>query len=329
MLIEELKMRSNQLHYKLKSLYLGGGSPNELSFKHLDTLLDYLHSNYDLSETEKTIELNPTPFIPNLLVSFFNRHSMGIQSFSMEDLKIIGRSYQIDLREIEKWRNFSSNLSFDMIYDIPHSPLKRLKENITILNKLEPDHLSWYSLELDNLGIANQMPRYQKNNPEEEFSLIKNSLKSKGFTSYEISNFAKEGRQSIHNLGYWNRESYLGIGPGAVGTEYGTSVTRYFNHTDLPHYLSNLKKGIFPEKNREILSDTQSINEFIMLSLRQIKGMDLNLFEKTSGLKFLEIHKTNIDKHQNYLNQKEDLLSLNDQGMLFFNTICSDFFLED
>lgn len=326
-LIAELKLRRHQLHPKLKSFYLGGGSPYEIDLKQIEPFLEYLSTNYDLSETEKTIELNPSPFVPNSLISFFNRFSMGIQSFSFFALKIMGRPHRAILSDIEKWRDYSKNFSIDMIYDIPGTHVDRLNNDLKKVIYLDPDHVSWYSLELDNLGIAQQLPDYKDENNTIEGHEIKISLDKIGLKAYEISNFAKPNKHSIHNLGYWQMENYVGVGPGAVGAFYDEKAYRYTNHTSLNHYLYALKQGSKPEKDREFLSESQKLNEFVMLSLRQKHGLNLRLFKKKFRQDFLEMHEETINRYRNYLNFANGYLSLKTNGISFFNTICSDFFI--
>ena len=234
---------------KLRTLYIGGGTPTALSAPQLELLLDGLTKNLDLSVLEElTIEANPGDLdadkIAVLKNSAVNRVSLGVQTFDDKMLKKIGRSHlEKDIYEnIDRLKLAGfDNISIDLIYALPGQTMDQVKENVAKAIALDIPHMSLYSLILENHTVfMNRMRRGKLPLPKEEleaemFEYIISKLEKAGFEHYEISNFSKPGFESRHNLMYWDNAEYYGIGAGASGYVNGV---RYKNHGPIRHYLS-------------------------------------------------------------------------------------------
>ena len=232
-LLEEFRSYDIQ---KLRTLYIGGGTPTALSASQLELLLDGLTKNLDLSVLEElTIEANPGDLdadkIAVLKQSPVNRVSLGVQTFDDKMLKKIGRSHlEKDIYEnIDRLKLTGfDNISIDLIYALPGQTMAQVKDNVAKAISLDIPHMSLYSLILENHTVfMNRMRRGKLPLPKEEleaemFEYIIAELERAGFEHYEISNFSKPGFESRHNLMYWDNAEYYVIGAGASG--YGDGV---------------------------------------------------------------------------------------------------------
>ena len=250
-LLEEFQSYDIQ---KLRTLYIGGGTPTALSASQLEVLLKGLTKNLDLSVLEElTIEANPGDLDANKIAvlknSAVNRVSLGVQTFDDKMLKKIGRSHlEKDIYEnIDRLKLAGfDNISIDLIYALPGQTMEQVKENVAKAIGLDIPHMSLYSLILENHTVfMNRMRRGKLPLPKEEleaemFEYIIAELERAGFEHYEISNFSKPSFESRHNLMYWDNAEYYGIGAGASGYVNGV---RYKNHGPIRHYLSAVEEG--------------------------------------------------------------------------------------
>ena len=274
-----LEINDKYLQDKIKTLYIGGGTPSSLQIKDLRYLFEII-KKFDLSELEEfTFECNLNDIneemLDLLVANKVNRISIGIQSFDEKKLKFMERDHSF-AEAVEKMQLLRSkgfdNINIDLIYGIPGETLKDLKKDLDLILKLNPDHISTYSLIIeDNTKIANQgiLPI-----PEEldasMYELICDKLSMKKYNHYEISNFAKLGKESKHNLNYWHNNEYYGFGVGAHGYVHGV---RYENTKSLTAYI----KGETLLKE-EVLSKEDSMYNELMLGLRLLDGINLKEF---------------------------------------------------
>lgn len=267
------------LNEKVKTIYIGGGTPSVLNPEELSKLFKIIKNFKTTADCEITFECNPEDIsevlIDILKTNGVNRISIGIESFNVDKLKFMERISEInDLKEkMEMIRNKGiNNISLDLMYGIPNENIDILKKDVKQFLKLNPEHISTYSLIVED--STKIKIRGEKNIDEDEeflmFDYIVKRLKSKGYIQYEISNFAKEGYYSKHNLTYWNNKEYYGFGLGAAGYMNGF---RYENTKNIDAYCEgNYRK-------EETLLSRQEVMEYeLMLGLRKLEGIDLQEF---------------------------------------------------
>lgn len=336
-LLEEFRSYDIQ---KLRTLYIGGGTPTALSTPQLEVLLKGLTKNLDLSVLEElTIEANPGDLdadkIAVLKSSAVNRVSLGVQTFDDKMLKKIGRSHlEKDIYEnIDhlKLAGFD-NISIDLIYALPGQTMEQVKENVAKAIGLDIPHMSLYSLILENHTVfMNRMRRGKLPLPKEEleaemFEYIIAELERADFEHYEISNFSKSGFESRHNLMYWDNAEYYGIGAGASGYVNGV---RYKNHGPIRHYLSAVEEGN-ARITEEHLSQKERMEEEMFLGLRKKSGVSMARFEEKFGRSFEGLYGEIVrDLVQQGLMQIEgDRVRMTKRGLFLGDTVAERFILE-
>lgn len=336
-LLEEFQSYDIQ---KLRTLYIGGGTPTALSASQLEVLLDGLTKNLDLSALEElTIEANPGDLdadkIAVLKNSAVNRVSLGVQTFDDKMLKKIGRSHlEKDIYEnIDRLKLAGfDNISIDLIYALPGQTMEQVKENVAKAIGLDIPHMSLYSLILENHTVfMNRMRRGKLPLPKEEleaemFEYIISELERAGFEHYEISNFSKSGFESRHNLMYWDNAEYYGIGAGASGYVDGV---RYKNHGPIRHYLSAVEEGN-ARFTEEHLSQKEQMEEEMFLGLRKKSGVSMARFEEKFGRSFDGLYGEIVkDLVQQGLMQIEgDRVRMTKRGLFLGDTVAERFILE-
>ena len=325
---------------KLRTLYIGGGTPTALSASQLEVLLKGLTENLDLSVLEElTIEANPGDLdadkIAVLKNSAVNRVSLGVQTFDNKMLKKIGRSHlEKDIYEnIDRLKLAGfDNISIDLIYALPGQTMEQVKENVAKAIGLDIPHMSLYSLILENHTVfMNRMRRGKLPLPKEEleaemFEYIIAELERAGFEHYEISNFSKSGFESRHNLMYWDNAEYYGIGAGASGYVNGV---RYKNHGPIRHYLSAVEEGN-ARITEEHLSQKEQMEEEMFLGLRKKSGVSMVRFEEKFGRSFDGLYGEIVkDLVQQGLMQIEgDRVRMTKRGLFLGDTVAERFILE-
>lgn len=336
-LLEEFQSYDIQ---RLRTLYIGGGTPTALSASQLEVLLKGLTENLDLSVLEElTIEANPGDLdadkIAVLKNSAVNRVSLGVQTFDNKMLKKIGRSHlEKDIYEnIDRLKLAGfDNISIDLIYALPGQTMEQVKENVAKAIGLDIPHMSLYSLILENHTVfMNRMRRGKLPLPKEEleaemFEYIIAELERAGFEHYEISNFSKIGFESRHNLMYWDNAEYYGIGAGASGYVNGI---RYKNHGPIRHYLSAVEEGN-ARITEEHLSQKEQMEEEMFLGLRKKSGVSMVRFEEKFGRSFDELYGEIVrDLVQQGLMQIEgDRVRMTKRGLFLGDTVAERFILE-
>ena len=325
---------------KLRTLYIGGGTPTALSASQLEVLLDGLTKNLDLSMLEElTIEANPGDLdadkIAVLQNSAVNRVSLGVQTFDDKMLKKIGRSHtEKDIYEnIDRLKlSGFDNISIDLIYALPGQTMDQVRDNVAKAIALDIPHMSLYSLILENHTVfMNRMRRGKLPLPKEEleaemFEYIIAELEKAGFEHYEISNFSKTGFESRHNLMYWDNAEYYGIGAGASGYVDGV---RYKNHGPIRHYLKAVEEGS-ARINEEHLSQREQMEEEMFLGLRKKSGVSMARFEEKFERSFQELYGEIVkDLIQQGLMQLDgDRVRMTKRGLFLGDTVAERFILE-
>ena len=325
---------------KLRTLYIGGGTPTALSARQMAFLLEKLTDKLDLSCLEElTIEANPGDLdqekIAVLKDSPVNRVSLGVQTFNDRMLKQIGRSHL----EQDIYDNITNlkkagfdNISIDLIYALPKQTMEDVKTNEAKAIALDIPHMSLYSLILENHTVfMNRMRRGKLPLPKEDleaemFEYIIAELEKAGFEHYEISNFSKPGFESRHNLMYWDNAEYYGIGAGASGYVDGV---RYKNHGPIRHYLQAVEAGN-ARVQEEVLTLKEKMEEEMFLGLRKKSGVSKKLFEEKFGLSFEDQYGAVVSEltEQGLLVPDRDIVRMTKQGLFLGDTVAEKFILE-
>lgn len=325
---------------KLRTLYIGGGTPTALSACQLAFLLEKLTDKLDLSYLEElTIEANPGDLdqekIAVLKESPVNRVSLGVQTFNDRMLKQIGRSH-LEKDIYENIANLKKagfdNISIDLIYALPKQTMEDVKINVAKAIALDIPHMSLYSLILENHTVfMNRMRRGKLPLPKEDleaemFEYIIAELGKAGFEHYEISNFSKPGFESRHNLMYWDNAEYYGIGAGASGYVDGV---RYKNHGPIRHYLQAVEAGN-ARVQEEVLTLKEKMEEEMFLGLRKKSGVSKKRFEEKFGLSFEDQYGAVVFEltEQGLLVPDRDIVRMTKQGLFLGDTVAEKFILE-
>lgn len=294
---------------EVKTIYIGGGTPSVLSMPNLKKLLN-ITKKFNVNKlVEFSFEFNINDICEEKLLLLkeygINRLSIGVESFNNYKLKYLNRKHTINeiKNKIELAKKYFDNISIDLIYALPIENMMILKKDIKEALKLNVKHISTYSLIIENntvLSYKNAKPISE----EEDYRMYKficKTLKKNGFIHYEVSNFAKEGYESKHNLTYWNNEEYYGFGLGAHGF---IEELRYENTRSFNTYL----KGEY-RYNEMIVSTREDMENFVILGLRKLKGIDV--------VEFFNKYNTNIQDEFNITDLlKEGYLKIEGQ-MLF------------
>lgn len=325
---------------KLRTLYIGGGTPTSITAEQLEYLLTNLTKHLDLSVLEEfTIEANPGDLtedkIEVLKHSAVNRVSLGVQTFNDKHLKQIGRSHN----EVQIYSTISNlkeagfhNISIDLIYALPGQTMEDVKENVAKAIALDIPHLSLYSLILEHHTVfMNKMRRGKLQLPKEDleaemFEYIISELEANGFEHYEISNFTKPGFESRHNLMYWDNAEYFGVGAGASGYLNGV---RYRNRGPIQHYLKAVAQGN-ARLSEEKLTKDEMMEEELFLGLRKKTGVSIARFEEKFGLSFEERYGQIVRElcQQGLLVLDDKVVRMTKKGLFLGDTVAERFILE-
>ncbi|HUS00411.1 MAG TPA: radical SAM family heme chaperone HemW [Chitinophagaceae bacterium] len=337
-MIKELSLSSKQT---IDTIYFGGGTPSLLTNEEIKKLLDTAYRHFEICEdAEITLEANPDDITELKLAEWrsagINRLSIGIQSFKEKDLAWMNRAHNAEqalwcIREVKN-AGFQ-NYSVDLIYGTPGLSDDDWQQNVQTIIDLEVPHISCYALTVEPDTALQKMillKRKEETDPEKaasQFLLLMSWLADAGYEHYEISNFAKPGYRSKHNSSYWQGKSYIGIGPSAHSFN---GKTRKWNVSNNALYIQSLQKGIIPYEE-ESLSDVQKLNEYIMISLRTMEGIDLNFIEKIFGKEKRCTLQSASNKYlHNYKLQTTNYkLTLTKEGKLFADGIAADLFFEE
>jgi len=325
---------------KLKSVYIGGGTPSLLPGECFRQIFSCLKDNYELSPgTEVTVEANPGTLSESkiyLLLSLgVNRLSIGVQSFNNEELKVLGRIHTSEeaLRSIELiGRAGLRNFSIDLIYGIPAQSFNSWRDSLSKAAECSPAHISTYELTPEKgtvlFDLINNPPLHPVSNlkmpPEDSildmYNYTIDSMANNGYEHYEISNFAKLGFQCIHNLNYWNKGEYIGAGAGAHSFINGL---RSRNVEDIHTYINQLSRGVIPEEDKIYLTLQDSLREWIFLGLRKTQGISIK-HAQNEGLDILLACREMIDS--GHIEVRDDAFRLTRKGVVISNTIIAKLF---
>ncbi len=322
---------------KLKTLFVGGGTPTHLPTKQLQRLMSLLHKTFDLEDVEEfCVEANPALFeedkINVLAEAGVNRISLGVQSFDAEILQTLERDHSREIIHslVEQLQQQIPNISLDLIFGVPGQSLALWEETLRKAINLHPKHLSTYGLTFEK-GTS-FWKRKEKEElfaaPEElereMYALAMQMLMEAGFGQYEISNFAQTGFESTHNLIYWQGEEYLAFGPGAARYLNGC---REMNHRSTLTWLKRIQSGKSPVAESEQLTKEERAKELIVFALRLNKGIHRAEFKTKTGFDLETFAGDAIKKHlETGLIEEDELhISLSEKGRFLADMVVVDF----
>ena len=319
------------------TVYIGGGTPSLLSPADLGRMLEALRGSFRCSFQEVTLEVDPETITAEKVQAWtavgINRVSMGTQSFDDTELSAAGRLHRrADIYSADKTlrANGIQNISFDLIAGLPHQTEESWRRTVAELMALAPEHVSIYMLEIDEgsrLGreVLNGGARYSAGTIPPDDSIADfyeyacAELAAAGYEHYEISNWAKPGLRSKHNLKYWMREPYFGIGAGAHSFD---GATRWANAHDPAGYSAALNAGKLPIEQKETLTPEQSLDEELFLGLRLLEGINVAALEaryNTAALKLLReridslVDRGFVEWHGDYLRLAPSRISVSNE----------------
>ena len=336
-LCQELEMRKNYLEGgEIETIYLGGGTPSQLTEEELNEIFTSLYNIYKVKEdAEITLEANPDDLTPEYVSMLrrlpINRISMGIQTFQEETLKLLHRRHTAR-QAIEAFQRCREagfrNISIDLMYGLPGETLDTWKEDLQQAIALHPEHISAYHLIYEEgTALWKLREEHQVEEADEDLSvtLFKNlidELKQAGYQHYEISNFCLPGLHSRHNSSYWTGKKYLGCGPSAHSFN-GSS--RQWNIASLDNYLKGIASGK-PNYEIEELDLYTRYNDFVITSIRTYWGMSLSRLRSEYGEELyrycLRMAKSHLE--QGVLEIEEDTLRLTQEGIFISDGIMSN-----
>lgn len=319
------EIEGRYLGEKIKTLYIGGGTPSLIDFVQICKIV----SKFDFeNNAEITIEANPESTSRDWLKGVFdvgvNRLSFGVQSFDDHLLKSIGRKHTVkqafDVISMAREVGFK-NINIDLIYGLPSQIMSDVSASVITACEIGVEHISSYGLKIEE--GSKFFAECPKTLPDEDMQadmylkLCEITAKY-GYKHYEISNFAKKGFESRHNLNYWNDENYYGFGCGASGYE---GSTRYTHENTIEKYLDNPMNLT----EREILTKDVMLEESIFLGFRKVDGVNVSAINEKFGIDFEKKYSEVLKKYEKYFKKTENGYALTNEGFLLSNCILSDF----
>lgn len=341
-LCRRIRYWSDVIHnygYEIVSIFVGGGTPSVLTEAQITQVFEAVHESFPIREdAEITLEMNPGTDVKDKLPVYrelgINRLSMGLQSADNEELKCLGRIHTYeDFRQVYQWAREAgfTNINVDLMSAIPGQTLESYEDTLRKVADLEPEHISAYSLIIEEGTPFYERygeGRHAEELPDEDierqmYVRTGEILEDYGYHRYEISNYAKDGYECRHNLGYWDRKEYLGLGAGA------SSLMDHIRWKEPDHIGPST--GLVLEEREDFtrLRRKDEMEEFMFLGLRKINGVSEYDFYKSFRVSMDEIYKESIENliKEGLLVREEDRIRLTDRGIDLSNYALSQFLL--
>ena len=337
-LVEEIRS-SRKVESRVDTIYFGGGTPSLLAPSQLDRILIALHDQFEIDHApEITLEINPGSVNAEKLCEFqrlgINRASFGAQTFDDTELAKLGRSHNAAdaLKTFADLRAAGfSNISFDLIAGLPGQTLAAWQRNIEIALELQPEHLSFYLLEVHaGTPLADHIRRGIQPVPDDDlagvmYEWMLERASEAGYEHYEISNLCRRGFHSRHNVKYWTGAPYYGFGCSAHS--YDGRMRRWSNHRDVLRYVELIESGASPVVDEQRLSDIDVRSEAVFLGMRLMQGIDVRRYRESFGVDLRDEHAADLDRFckAGLLEFDGDLLRLTRTGALLSNEVFAAF----
>ena len=331
-------------NYNVTTIYIGGGTPSYIDSKYIKQIMNSIYKKLQLEKNELkvveiTIEVNPGTVTKGKLQDYkdvgINRISIGLQCVQDRLLKILGRIHTfedfINTYNLAKEVGFE-NINVDLMLGFPDQSIEDIKESLNQIIKLNPNHVSTYSLIVEEgTKIFNQIENNELQLPDEELErnmywYVKNTLELNGYNHYEISNFSKKGKESKHNMNCWNQEEYIGFG---IAAHSYISNIRFSNTNNLEEYIKNITNNEL-EKNI-IIEEEQTLEdkkrEFMMLGFRKIEGVNISKFKEKFVDNPIFIYREKLNKlvEEGLIEIDLNNIRLTNKGIDFANLVFEEF----
>jgi len=338
-LIIELDSYKDRLkNYKVRTIFIGGGTPSAIDGKYIYRILEHIQKNFNIHrQMEVSLEANPKTLDGEKLKIYreagINRISLGLQTLNDGILKKLGRSHDkkdffhsYDLLEAVGFEN----INVDLIFNLPDQTLEDGIKDVTSLVQLGIKHISYYSLIIEpNTPIYNwyhdgKIKLLDEDDERRLYHQVRAYLREKGYNHYEISNFAYNGYECKHNLVYWKVKPYIGLG---LASHSYFNNRRFSNTTDLKEYIQTLSSNSLPIVEEEYIDKKLEIAEYCILGLRLIRGIDKREFTDRFKFNIKDIYGEIIEKHKKngLVVEDERTLRLSDKGLDLANLVEVDF----
>lgn len=330
-LIQELSLYQGGDH--VKTIFFGGGTPSLLTGEQMNRIMAQVHKSFHvLNNAEISMESNPGTLKEADLMAYvaagINRVSLGVQTMNDETLKTLDRIHDTETvyESIELLKKHVSNFNVDLMFGLPGQTMKQLSDTLDKIIDLKPSHISAYSLKFEEgtpfyeLLDKGVMHEADETLDRSMYHYIEEKLSEAGFLQYEISNFAKEGYQCKHNLVYWLKEDYIGVGLGAHGC---LNQVRYHNAEDLTTYMGMIDAGKKPVVEESPIDIEEDAFEFIILSMRLNQGLDLKTYQKKYGKDFMDQYQDILETlmKEGLIVLEEDCICLTAKGRDLSNQV--------
>lgn len=369
-LLKEIRHFGEKMkEYEVTTIFIGGGTPTWLDLEWMMRLLDVIGENFFIRrDAEVTIECNPGTVTKDKLTAYrqsgINRLSIGLQSTDNGELKLLGRvhTYEQFLKTYEMARTVGfRNINVDLMSGIPYQDLEKFAKSLLRVIRLKPEHISVYSLMIEKGTPFYSKYKYDlvmqeagmqtKALPSEDevYRILKATqqiLKNHGYEQYEVSNFARPGKECKHNLGYWERKEYLGMGLGASSL---INNVRFSNLTDVHSYINeaeNIKEKKFAESEGDkeqitvginlhetahTLSRKEQMEEYMYLGLRKIEGISRQDFQEAFRTPINAVYTEAMEKLRNegLMELKAGMVRLTDRGQDLSNYALAHFLFDE
>ena len=337
--------RAENRSRKFNTVFFGGGTPSALPPYYIVETMERIMDSFDVSIEEATIECNPGTVDGEKLTAYrsagFNRISLGVQSFDDGLLKGIGRIHTSAEAEeavyLARKAGFD-NINIDLMYGLPNQGTEQYIDSVRRAAELGVQHISAYSLILEEgTRLYNRVEKGECSLPDEDevYAMHEKGMEelaALGYDRYEISNYARDGRKSLHNLNYWNVGEYLGLGLNSSSAlmENGWLV-RFKNCENMEEYIEKISQNSLPHIEHERISRDEEMFEWAMLGLRKIEGVDRRAFVQRFDEDFADVFSDAVKKlsQMEWLEQKENCIRLTSRGLDMQNSALMEFMREE
>lgn len=340
---KEIELESNKYkneEYEITTIYIGGGTPSFIDASYIERIINTIKQKYKLYEnSEIAIEVNPGTINEEKIRKYkdigINRISIGLQTTKDNLLKQIGRIHTYEeflncYKLVSKSK--INNINVDLMLALPNQTIEDLEESLQKVINLKPNHISLYSLILEEgtkleKMVSEDIAKLPEEDMEREmYWKTKRILEKNGYNHYEISNFAKEGYKSKHNMNCWSQKEYLGFG---VAAHSYVNRKRYCNTNNIEEYISNIKRGKI-ENNRtvcEIQNKIDEQKEFMLLGLRKIEGLNIQEFKNKFVENPIYVFHKELEKlvNEDLIEIDLDKIKLTNKGLDFANLVWEEF----
>ncbi|WP_150262626.1 radical SAM family heme chaperone HemW [Parvimonas micra] len=322
---KEIELKGNK-NFLIDSIFIGGGTPSFIDGKYIFEILEKVKENFTvLDNIEISIETNPKTFDEKKLEYYksaeINRVSIGVQSFNDKILKELGRNHNSKeaLESIELVKKFGFDINLDLIFGYQSQTIEDILYDLEMVKNINPEHISYYALIIEEktkfkaLQNVGKLDFLDEETERKMYHLIVEKLEEMGLNQYEVSNFAKVGKESVHNKKYWNCKEYLGLG---ISAHSYLNDERFSNTVNLAKYIKELQNGNIPVDFREKLDMPTKKFEYIIMNMRLKEGFLISDYNRLFESDFLEENKkaVKIGLENNVVEIKDDRIYFTKRG---------------